>query len=69
MEAKMEQLKKYARDNNISLDDLSKAAGMNLATFYRKMKKGRKSFTIGELQGMVDSKVIPEEDAIRIFLS
>ena len=69
MENSMEELKTFARDNNVSFEDLAEAAGVDLSTFYRKVKKGRGAFTIGEVQGMVDKKVMPKEVAIRIFLS
>lgn len=65
----MEELRKFSSDNNVSFEVLAKAAGMDLSTFYRKMKKGKQSFTIGELQGMVDGGVMPKEAAIHIFLT
>ena len=65
----MDELKKFSRDHHVSFETLAKAAGMDLSTFYRKMKKGKKSFTVGELQGMVDCGAMPKEDAIHIFLN
>lgn len=69
MNDNMEQLKRYSQENNVSFEALAKAAGMDLSTFYRKMKKGSSAFTIGELQGMVNGDVMPKEEAIRIFLN
>lgn len=64
----MDELKKFSVDSCVSFETLAKAAGVDLSTFYRKMKKGKQSFTIGEVKGMVNSGVMPEEKAIQIFL-
>lgn len=69
MDASMEKFRKFAQDNNLSFDALARAAGMDLSTLYRKMRKGGKSFTVGELLGMVEGEVMLKEDAVRIFLS
>lgn len=65
----MDELKRFSLEHNVSFETLAKAAGMDLSTFYRKVKKGKQSFTIGELRGMVDGGVMPREDAIHIFLT
>ena len=69
MDNTADSLRKFSSDNGVGFETLAKAAGMDLSTFYRKMKKGKKAFTVGDVLGMVDGGVMPREDAIRIFLT
>ena len=68
MIADVERLRTYVKDNALNFECLAKAAGMDLSTFYRKLKTGGENFTIGEVHRMVDASVMDREEAIHIFL-
>ena len=69
MGANMERLRQFTKTHNISFELLAKAAGMDLSTFYRKVKSGGENFTIGEVHNMVDGTEMDREEAINIFLT
>lgn len=68
MGANMEKLRQFAKAKNISFELLAKAAGIDLSTFYRKIKSGGDNFTIGEVHAMVNGELMSREEAIYIFL-
>ena len=68
MAANMEKLRQFVKAKNISFELLAKAAGIDLSTFYRKVKSGGDNFTIGEVHAMVDGELMNRDEAIHIFL-
>ncbi len=67
MAADIERLREYAKANSISFESLAKAAGMDLSTFYRKLKTEGENFTIGEVHRMVEAALMDRDEAILIF--
>ena len=45
MSAKMELLKKIAKENGVTIDQMAASAGISTATLYRKIKAGGGTFT------------------------
>ncbi len=69
MSANMEKLRQFSKTNNVSFELLAKAAGIDLSTFYRKVKSGGDGFTIGEVHAMVNGGLMKRADAIHVFLN
>lgn len=63
------KLKGIIVEKNTSQEAVAESIGMNRATFYRKMKSGGKNFTIGEIQKMVKTIPLTNEEAMSIFFN
>ena len=46
MSAKMELLKKIAKENGVTIDQMAASAGISTATLYRKIKAGGGTFSV-----------------------
>lgn len=69
MKANMDKLRGKIVEARTTQEAIADAIGIDRSTFYRKMKSGGESFTIGELHKIVDSIPLTTQDAIEIFLS
>ena len=50
MSAKMELLKKIAKENGVTIDQMAASAGISTATLYRKIKAGGGTFTVEQTE-------------------
>lgn len=62
------KLKELLIKKNMTQEKVAAAIGMNRSTFYRKMQGGGESFTIGDIQKMVEVIPLTKEEAATIFL-
>lgn len=69
MEDKVSILRSKICEAGITQEGLAKELGINQSTFYRKIKSGLGSFSVGEAQKMIDVLHLSTDDANHIFLS
>ena len=50
MSAKMELLKRIAKENGVTIEQMAASAGMSTATLYRKIKAGGGTFTVEQAE-------------------
>ncbi|WP_342387200.1 helix-turn-helix domain-containing protein [Salinicoccus bachuensis] len=63
------KLKELLTKKNMTQEKVAAAIGMDRSTFYRKMKGGGESFTIGDIQKMVEVIPLTKGEAKDIFLT
>ena len=65
----MNKLRKKITDCKMTRSKLADCIGIDPSTFSRKMKSNGLSFTVGEMQKIVETLDLTAEDAIQIFLT
>lgn len=63
-----EMFKEVLSVKNTNQEAIAKAIGMHFSTFYRKVKNGGDTFTIGEIEKMVEVIPLTKKEAKSIFL-
>lgn len=61
-------LKEKIEKRGLSQSEFSKMIGLDVSTFYRKLKTNGDSFSIGETQRIIKCLHIGKKEAINIFL-
>lgn len=61
-------LKMRMSAKGITVSDLSKILGIDESTYYRRMSNDGDTFTVGEVQKIVETLRISKRDATAIFL-
>lgn len=60
-------LKEKIVSSGTTAEALAVAIGINRSTFYRKMKKDGESFTVEEMNKIVNALQLNKDDAVAIF--
>lgn len=55
-------------ERRIGQEDVARKIGINYSTFYRKMRSGVHSFTVGEMHKIIEILNLTDEEAGSIFL-
>lgn len=63
----IDKLRGAMKERRVSVEDLAKAIGIDCSTLYRRFADGGKSFTIGEVCGIVKELSLPSDIAAAIF--
>ena len=63
-----QKLKGKIVESNTTQEAVADTIGIDRSTFYRKMKSGGASFTIGEMHAIVSALRLSDSEAIEIFL-
>ena len=69
MSAKMELLKKIAKENGVTIEQMAASAGMSTATLYRKIKAGGGTFTVEQTEKIATCTKMTRDQAIAVFFS
>ena len=69
MSAKMELLKKIAKENGVTIDQMAAQAGMSAATFYRKIKAGGGKFTVEQTKKIAACTKMTRDQAVAVFFN
>ena len=68
MSTNMDKLKEKMAQRSITYEQLAAKMGIDVSTFYRKLKSDGKSFTVGQLHAMIEILGLTGEEAASIFL-
>lgn len=55
-------------ERRIGRKDMARKLGINYSTYYRKMRSGVQSFTVGEMHKIIEILSLTDEEAASIFL-
>lgn len=61
-------LKDKIADSGLTQESIADAMGISRCTFYRKMKKEGKTFTVQEMNRMIKFISLTKEEAAKVFL-
>ena len=61
-------LKKTIEDKNMTIEGVSKSMGINPSTFYRKLERQGKNFTVEQMQKIGAILALSKSDLCDIFL-
>ena len=61
-------LKNKIADSGLTQESIADAMGISRCTFYRKMKKEGKTFTVQEMNRMIKFISLTKEEAAKVFL-
>ena len=64
----MSALRAKMAEKNISHEDMARKMGIDVSTFYRKMKSDGVNFTVGQMHKIVEELDLSNEEAASIFL-
>ena len=64
----MSALRTKMAEKNISNEDMARKIGIDVSTFYRKMKSDGVNFTVGQMHKIVEELGLSNEEAASIFL-
>ena len=68
MSTNMDILKGKMVERRISAESMAKSIGIDVSTFYRKMKSDGSSFTVGQMHKIVEVLHLTPTEAASIFL-
>ena len=68
MSAKMELLKKIAKENGVTIDQMAASAGISTATLYRKIKAGG-TFTVEQTEKIAACTKMTRDQAVAVFFN
>ena len=63
------RLKELLIEKNMSQEKVAEDIGMECSTFSKKMENSEDTFTVGEIQKMVETIPLSKEEAASIFLT
>lgn len=69
MSVKMELLKKIAKDNGVTIEQMAASAGMSTATLYRKIKAGGSKFTVEQTEKIAACTKMTRDQAVAVFFN
>nr|DAY67957.1 MAG TPA: Regulatory protein [Caudoviricetes sp.] len=69
MSAKMELLKKIAKENGVTIDQMAASAGISTATLYRKIKAGGGTFTVEQTEKIAACTKMTRDQAVAVFFN
>lgn len=69
MKTDIDKLKCKLAERETSIQQVSKALGIDKSTFYRKVNSKGLNFTIGEVHKIVETIPLTTNEAVDIFLS
>ena len=69
MQVNINKLRGIIVERNTTHEAVADHIGINRSTFYRKLKTGGNTFTVEEVQKMVEAIPLSTEEAIAIFFS
>lgn len=61
------KLRKYMENHNITPARMAEAAGIDISTWYRKMQKSGETFTVKEMNAMIEGAHMDKGEAAEIF--
>lgn len=67
MAVNVEKLKLVIVEKNTTQESVADSLGIDRSTFYRKMKSSGKTFSVEEVQKMVDTIPLTSNEAVQIF--
>lgn len=67
MSVNVEMIRKIIEEKGLSFEKFAREIGMDASTFYRKMKAGGASFTVGQMHKIVEVLELTKEEALSIF--
>ena len=65
----IDKLRGIMRERRISVEELAEAIGIDVSTLYRRFADGGESFTIKEVNVIVEVLDLDEETALAIFFA
>lgn len=68
MSTNIDMLRGKMSELKVSMEDMAKGIGVDVSTFYRKLKAEGMTFTVGEMHKIVDVLHLSKEEAASIFL-
>ena len=68
MSTNMDALRGKMAERRISHEEMAKRIGVDVSTFYRKMKSDGVNFTVGQMHKIVEILGLSNEEAASIFL-
>ena len=69
MTVKVRKIKAKIVELNTTTEAVARDVGIDRATFYRKLQREGKSFTIGEIHRLVKALRLTQQEAVDIFLT
>ena len=64
-----QRMKRFMKDHDLKSKDMAAAAGINEATWFRKMNRDGDTITVREMNLIIDAFNIPKSEAAAIFFS
>lgn len=64
----MEILRSKMAENQVNVEEMAKALGIDDSTFYRKLKTDGVSFTVGQMHKIAEVLQLSHDEAASIFL-
>lgn len=61
------KLRKYMETHNITPTRMAEAANIDISTWYRKMQKSGETFTVKEMNAMIEEARMDKGEAAEIF--
>lgn len=68
MSTNMEILRNKMVENQVNVEEMAKALGIDGSTFYRKLKSDGISFTVGQIHKIAEVLRLSHDEAASIFL-
>jgi predicted transcriptional regulator len=65
----VEKMKAFMREHNLSPNDMAEAAGINVATWFRKVNRDGDTITVREMNAIINAFEISKAEAAEIFFN